>query len=136
MQKDRLDIATGKLLSKVQPDEPSAEFTGNIMQMILTQPDVEVKAKSALYWWLLLLLPLAGIIWQLVYPVPAVTMVLTNTWKLAAGLFSSLFDAFKSLVEPLAGFHISPVYMGAVFALLFLIIADQLLGKSKHSTVS
>jgi hypothetical protein len=125
------DKTTADRIKNLGLDEPSADFTNKVMQLIVSEQPLYTE-KPRNYWWLLLLIPvLSGIIgYSLVF------------FRLT-GYISHFWDSLQSTINPFINTIISsadqfkhinlPAYMLLGFtAILALLTIEELISRTKH----
>lgn len=134
MMENDIDKASSEWLKKLSPEEPSGNFSRNVMQSIYALESR--KEKDFNYWWFLTLLPVLGAgIWYL-FTFPIFTRSLTNWWAVALNYYNGLNTSFGDFFSKIKGLSISPMIILGFLAILSLLVIEDIFSKSRKTKLN
>ena len=133
MDEDKnIDRATSGWLKKMTLDDPSENFSKNVMNSIYAL-EVKTSEDNFNYWWLLLLIPVFGAGGWYLSTLPEFMAKLTMFWTSTVEYYNSLNSGFGEMFGRLKGISISPVVILIFLAVLSLLIIEDIFSKSRHN---
>lgn len=128
------DSVASEWLKKLPLDEPSDNFSLNVMQSVYALESNKEKGGFN-YWWLLALIPvLAGLGWYL-SSAPAFSEYFSSIWDSFQDYYNSLNVSFGEKVGSVKNISISPLVILGFLAILSLLVIEDIF-KSKHTKVN
>lgn len=134
MMENDIDKESSEWLKKLSLEEPSGDFSRNVMQSVYALENRKEKAFN--YWWFLSLLPLlVGVIWYL-FTIPVFAKNLTNWWTLALNYYNGINSSFGDFFSKIKGISISPMIILGFLAILSLLIIEDIFSKSRKTRLN
>lgn len=126
-----IDLATSGWLNKMTLDDPSENFSRNVMSSVYAL-ETKTSEDNINYWWFLVLIPvLVGGGWYL-STLPEFMAKLTQIWNSTAEHYNSLNSGFGDFFGRFKDLSISPVVILIFLAILSLLIIEDIFSKSRH----
>lgn len=133
MDEDKnIDRATSGWLKKMTLDDPSDNFSKNVMNSIYAL-DARSSEDHFNYWWLLLLIPVFGAGGWYLSTLPEFLAKFTNVWTSITEYYNSLNSGFGEVFGSLKGISISPIVILIFLAILSLLIIEDIFSKSRQN---
>ncbi len=125
-----IEIITLDHIKKLGLEEPSLDFTSNVMTSILQKAEKKEKGWLSLYGWVaLVVLPLIiFIIWYFL-KIFKLTVDIHQTIM----IFSPVVNSITNLFAGFKNFNISPVIFISFVAILLLLALAELIGRTKRA---
>lgn len=125
------DALISKSIKELGLDEPSADFTSNIMQAVSAQPAIAPKQDQ--YWWWLSVIPVMGVIaWFVLYG-SMLTGYISQFWESLGSLVHPYIQAVTSFPEHVKNMKVSPLLLAGFLAIVVLLTIEELQRKAKHT---
>jgi hypothetical protein len=129
-----IEKASSDWLKKLSPEEPSGNFTRNVMQSIYALESR--KERYFNYWWFLTLLPVfVGGIWYLT-TIPAFTTRMMAWWEAVVNYYQALDSYFGDVLSKVKSISISPVIILGFLAILSLLVIEDIFSKSRNTKLN
>lgn len=127
-----IDQATSGWLKKMTLDDPSENFSKQVMNSIFAL-NAKKSEDNFNYWWFLLLIPVLVAGGWYLSTLPEFMAKLTQFWTATTGYYNSLNSGFGEFFGSLKGISISPIVILIFLAVLSLLIIEDIFSKSRHN---
>ena len=126
-----IEKLTTDRIKKLGLDEPSADFTNKVMQLVVSeQPSFAAKQRN--YWWLLAFVPvLVGIIWYSIIFFH-LTGYISHLWNVLAVNVQVFVITNISSVGQFRHISLPSYILFGFIAILALLTIEELISRAKH----
>lgn len=115
-------------------DEPSAEFTFKIMEVITKEQPVYL-AKQRNYWWMLSFVPVMVAICYYSITIFKLTGSIQDSWSAILNVLQPFGHSISSFFAVLKSIHIPSMFLLGFMAIIALLTVEELINKLKHKSV-
>ena len=127
-----IEEITSGWIKNLGPDEPSADFTQKVMQSIVIEKQPAYFSRKRNYLWLTGLIPVVIIIsWRLLV-IFHLTVYIDRLWISVTRFIQPVLSDVLSLFIQLKSISIQPSILIGLTAILFLLIIEEFVGRTKH----
>jgi hypothetical protein len=127
-----IEEITSGWIKNLGPDEPSADFTQKVMQSIVIEKQPADSSRKRNYLWLTGLIPVVIIIsWRLLV-IFHLTVYIDRLWISVTRFIQPVLSDVLSLFIQLKSISIQPSILIGLTAILFLLIIEEFVGRTKH----
>ena len=129
---EEIDKLIAGSIRSIGLDEPSADFTLNVMQAITVEKPVI--ANQSRYWWWLSLIPLLmGLIWGSIYFFK-LSGPISHFFSKVISSAQPLFGSITTIPEQLKAVKIPPILILGFVAIMMLLAIEELISRTKHAS--
>jgi hypothetical protein len=127
-----IEEITSRWIKNLGPDEPSADFTQKVMQSILSENQPAYSSRQRNDFWLLGLIPVIIIISWYLLVIFHLTGYIDHLWISVTKFIQPVLSDVLSLFIQLKSISIQPSILIGLIAILFLLIIEEFVGRTKH----
>jgi hypothetical protein len=127
-----IEEITSGWIKNLGTDEPSADFTQKVMQSILSENQPAYSSRQRNYFWLIGLIPVIIIISWYLLVIFHLTVYIDHLWISVTRFIQPVLSDVLSLFIQLKSISIQPSILITLIAILFLLIIEEFVGRTKH----
>jgi hypothetical protein len=127
-----IEEITSRWIKNLGPDEPSADFTQKVMQSILPENQPAYTSRQRNYFWLIGLIPVIIFISWYLLVIFHLTGYIDHLWISVTKFIQPVLSDVVSLFIQLKSISIQPSILISLIAILFLLIIEEFVGRTKH----
>lgn len=134
MENDKhIDRVADEWLKKMSLDDPSENFSRNVMQSVFTLSRESAKKDDNInYWWFLLLIPVFAAAGWYLSTIHGYAEKFSLIWTSIQSYYFSLNSGFGEFFSRVKGISISPVIILVFLAILSLLVIEDIFSKSRQ----